>query len=80
MRSPLFLLAHLLERCRFRRPVNRDQIVLVMHFLSCRDLHELACKEGDPGPARFLRRGLFLSAVGQGPKIDGGARVAVEHR
>ena len=45
----LVLLADLLERCRLQRAVNRDQIMLVVHFdaVSCRDLHELSCKEGD---------------------------------
>jgi hypothetical protein len=42
------LLADLLERCRLQRPVNRHQIMLVMHFdaVSCRDLDQLASKEG----------------------------------
>jgi len=42
------LLADLLERCRLQRAVNRDQIMLVMHFdaVSCCDLDQLACKEG----------------------------------
>jgi hypothetical protein len=44
----LVLLADLLERCRLQRAVNRDQIMLVVHFdaVSCRDLDQLACKEG----------------------------------
>ena len=39
----------LLERCRLQPPVNRHQIMLIMHSdaVSCRDLDQLARKEGD---------------------------------
>ena len=44
----LVLLADLLESCRLQPPVNRHQIILVMHLdaVSCCDLDQLARKEG----------------------------------